>query len=115
MRRFQRLGRTSRTCGNADSELIQKQKNRFALNELKGDVCVARMSAFHRAVQLRIRNFLQDSVNQIVSKFAAVLNMFVKVYSCEFSSLAEAYDSGKIFRSGSLAVFLRAAVNIVGR
>ena len=64
------------------------------------------------AVVIRLRNLRENPLDEMITQAADVSDMSVEIPLSDLSRFAEAYDSGDIFRTRPLFIFLRSAVNI---
>ena len=110
MGRIQRTGCTGRSAGSADTVVVQQDQKGLTFYKLKTEVCIVRQTVGSVSVQSGIRNFRQNTVDQMISQFDLFCGTLFHGLCCDFCCLAVPHNTRNIFRTGTTFTLLCSAV-----
>ena len=80
------------------------------IDELEAEVCIVRQTVGSVSVQSGIRNFRQNTVDQMISQFNLFCGTLFHGLCCDFCCLAVPHNTRNIFRTGTTFTLLCSAV-----
>src|SRR5699024_8087232 len=99
------------TCCSADSFFIQENEERTAFCELKADIAVACQAVFPASVQTGIRDFCQETADEMISHERRLFFCLLHLHGCQFGCFPKTDDSRYIFCAGSPPSLLSSPVH----
>ena len=75
---------------------IKFDQKRFSFYKLEAEVGIVRKAVCSVSVQTAVRDFIQNSVNQIISDFSFFRCSFFHIRCCTFCCSSDSYDSRNI-------------------